>query len=289
MPEGDILRRIQPGQTLDYISRGTYNAFIDAARAHRRGVHPFAGDPVHFHRSQTVIMVENDEASIDVDQFGILEIDGLVIEPRYDGGDNTHNFLEQPVFKGYVPGYNAHFGWWVVTLEPIAHGEFGKAVVSGITYAKIRKPDQDTGEEPFRFAEVDDGEYEYLRAANGGQAALLWLDDTPIDEEEADDVYWGVICISPHTAPELYAELNEDLAYGNNSGAGAEADLYYQKYLEGDSTHGSLVSTGKTVKVFAPLLKSGRKLASGVRVKLSSNVQSGLYNADDADTCSVPT
>lgn len=288
MADGEILKRVEAGQELGFIPRRTFNAFVDTAnlvRGMARSPRAPTGQ-IRFTVSQTVVMVYNDEESTDVDRFGILELDGLAIEPKYAGDDNLHNFLDQPVFKGYVPGYNAHFGWWCVTLEPIKHGECGRAIVDGWTYAKIRKPDQITDEEPFRFAEIDDGEHQFLRAANGGQAAILWVDDSPIETD--GDVYWGIIDISPHTAPQLYAELTEALDYGNNGGDGAEATLYYQKYLEGDSTHGSLVSTGKKCIVFAPLLNSGKRLASGVRVKVSPNVQSGLFNADDANACETP-
>lgn len=288
MAEGDILQRVEAGQELPFIPRRTFNALIDSAnlsRAMARSPRAPTGQ-IRFTPSQTVVMVYNAEESTDIDRFGIMEIDGVAVGPKYSGDDNLHNFLDQPVFNGYVPGYNAHFGWWVVSLEPIKHGECGRCVVDGWTYAKIRKPSQATGAEPFRFAEIDDGQTDYLRAAHGGQAAILYRNSTPIETD--GNTYWGIIDISPHTAPQLYAELTEALDYGNNSGAGATANLYYQKYLEGDSSNGSLVSTSTTIKVFAPLLNSGKRLASGVRVKVSPNVQSGLFNADDANACETP-
>ena len=237
-------------------------------------------------RDPAVVLVKNMTEDT-VPAFGVLAIGDPVFDPDVD---NPTAWLQRVAFKGETPDLSDHFGRFAILLESCPADAVRRAVLEGVAFAHVRFPEQAEGEEPFHFADLESGTEnvtERLRAAHAGAAEILYPRDlttaTPIEED--GDVYWAIVRLGRRPVPQYYAELTEDLEYGNNDGAGAEADLMYQVSDEGEGDHGSVASTGTTCRVFCPLLNEGKKLASGVRVKVTPSAQSGLFNADDARGC----
>jgi len=143
---------------------GDWNAFARAANAHLAGEGMAAPPPVPILRNASIVRVENVSGS-DVSRFGVLGIDGVTITPT----DNADEFKARPCVEGYTPDIDEHRGRYVVTVEPIAAGEIGKAVVAGLAVVGVLVLDED-----HRWAEMYDGVTVSLISAATGSARILW-------------------------------------------------------------------------------------------------------------------
>jgi len=178
---GDPLRKVRSGQRLE-IPAAAYNAFVDAAIDLQRRRQNALGDPKQAFRQTGTVLVRNDSGS-DVPRFGVLGIDGPLIGPS----DNVEEFKNRVALAGVTPVAADHTGKFVVTLEPIAAGEIGRAVISGIAIAKVNVADAGT---TYDYADVADGQVDYLEAkTNTGSAQILWL-------EAGTGEKWAVVRLS---------------------------------------------------------------------------------------------
>ncbi|MEQ8785138.1 MAG: hypothetical protein RIC55_02530 [Pirellulaceae bacterium] len=114
-------------------SAGTWNAMIDAARAHleRRFAQPTASSPVEGGQP-TVLRVRND-AQQDLERFAIVGLDELLIKPD----ENFAAFVAQPAISAVVPQVEQHHQRFAVIQQPLRHGQIGKAVAHGATACKV--------------------------------------------------------------------------------------------------------------------------------------------------------
>lgn len=158
-------KKVQSGDPL-VIPASAYNAFVDAAEAHRRSRRVLRQPPTDDRRPAEVVLVRNSSGS-DVGRFGILGIDGVVIGPDI----NEAEFASHWALDGDTPTASDHRGRFVVTLEPIATGKIGRATVRGVVPVNLSLTN-DTD----RFADVKDSDATQLQSCAWGSAEILWVD-----------------------------------------------------------------------------------------------------------------
>ena len=163
------LRHYFPGQR--FITPGFYNAAVDAAIAHRGKLFNTRDGTPGIERSQSIILVRN-QSGEDIDRFGILQPSNPVFSADIEAAINNPIAMlatlpGEPTQASVVP--------FCVAQEPIPDGLVGRAVISGITFARISS-DATAG----RYARPTQDE-QYLLGDNWGNAYLLWAETT--DEE----------------------------------------------------------------------------------------------------------
>jgi hypothetical protein len=164
--EGVNLRKVKPGDSLQ-IPAAAYNAFIDAAIAHRNSGVGGAGAGQRRFRQADIVKVRNDSGSAVV-RFGVLGIDAPIILP--EDAATEAEFIGCVALSGITPALADHAGRFVILLEPLADGQIGRAWAAGVCQVKINV-DED---KDWRYADVADGESGYLEPSNTGSAAILW-------------------------------------------------------------------------------------------------------------------
>lgn len=174
---GDAFRKVMQGEDL-VIPAATFNAFIDNLR---KPVQVGSRAISRVRPRPHLIRVKN-LAGGDVERFGVLGIDGPLIDPD----DNLAGFQEAPALTGVTPA-DAHFGRFVIASEPIAEGEIGLCYASGICITKVYIP----ADGDFRFCDIEVGSLARLTACDQGSAGILW------HENVTDDDAWAVISLSP--------------------------------------------------------------------------------------------
>ena len=168
-------RRVLRGQRFE-MPADAYNAFVDAAEAHRvqrEGVSaqrwplltPASGG------RPNVVLVRN-ESEEDLPRFGVLGIEGVIIEPgpAEDGG-NDAEFKRRPALRGAAITWDdpyAYHGRFVIAREPIGAGKIGYAVIRGITPAIVIITDEE-----HTCADTAPGS-QVLQSGFSGGARILW-------------------------------------------------------------------------------------------------------------------
>lgn len=130
--------RVQPGQKRE-IKAAQWNALLESAdyvEQLRNSGGALTG------RSSLDVCVRPilNSSGDDVDRFGILGIESTLFTPS----DAPDEFTSRPAFTGDTPDIAKHLGKFAIALEPIADGEVGLAVVSGIVPGQVHA---DEGEE----------------------------------------------------------------------------------------------------------------------------------------------
>lgn len=170
----DPLRKVQPGEPLA-ISAAAYNAFVDAARG-VRSPGAVAGGPVATPRDGLVVLVRNSSGG-DVARYGVLAISSPLVSPSSDEGE----FQRRLAFDGVTPSGATAAGKFVVCLQPLADGEIGRAVLAGLTIAKLSVPGSLGA-----FAEAASGNVSTLTTGATGTARILWA-------ESSGTTRWAVV------------------------------------------------------------------------------------------------
>jgi hypothetical protein len=164
---GDALKKVRSGQELAIPARA-YNAFVDAALAHREGGSSLRSRPPHGRASRAdhaaTILVRNDSGG-DIPRFGVLGLDGPIIEP----GDNLASFQNQPAFSGSTPAAGTHEGRFALVQQPLASGAIGPAIVDGLSVARVNVADAS-----HTYADIADGDATQLLSSAAGSARILW-------------------------------------------------------------------------------------------------------------------
>ncbi len=165
---GDALKKVRSGEPLAIPARA-YNAFVDAALAHREAASSLRSRAPHGRASRpdhaATILVRNDSGA-DIPRFGILGLDSPVIGPD----DNLASFQNQPAFSGSTPAAGTHEGRFAVVQQPLASGAIGPAVVDGLSVARINVADAS-----HTYADVADGDATQLLSSAAGSARILWI------------------------------------------------------------------------------------------------------------------
>ncbi|MBL8747066.1 MAG: hypothetical protein JNK58_12020 [Phycisphaerae bacterium] len=164
---GDSFKKVRPREALR-IPAAAYNAFIDAARAHREGREMGSRDAGREVFRGALIPILNTTGAT-IPRFGILGIDA----PLFDPGDAPEAFRRRVALRGVTPTAADHSGGkFVVALEPIPAGRLAVACGAGLCAARVEFPTDDGRER--RFADVADGVTANLMAGDRGSASILW-------------------------------------------------------------------------------------------------------------------
>ena len=113
------------------------------------------------------IYVRNDAGSA-VGYWGVLAITGVVAPPTGSTGSSVAQFQTEPAVVGVLPTTGAT-GAYVVALEPIAAGKFGRAAIAGVVQGKLNVIDAAHG-----FAVPVPGSATAFESATAGPATILW-------------------------------------------------------------------------------------------------------------------
>ena len=164
MTTGDVLKQVKTGDPLR-IPAAAYNQFIDVAKAFGDG--QLTGRPSGRRGAsggRDVVRVRNDRTTA-VGRYGVLGIDGVVFDP----GDaaSVAGFLDSVVLTGVAPTEPAHESRFCVTLEPIAPGACGLAVVAGAVQVQVAKQTDDD-------AAAHASDYTDRLIGGSGPAQILW-------------------------------------------------------------------------------------------------------------------
>jgi hypothetical protein len=160
MSEIDPLKKVQPGDPLE-LPAGAWNLFIDTARTVRGTAHDRRAGELAQIPGPTVV-VRNDSGS-DVDRFGILGIDDLVLDPTNDLAE----FQQQPALAGLTPDADLHRGKFVIAAEPIRAGGLGRATIDGVAICQVDYPST------YPAADVRDADATQLQGYQVGSARIL--------------------------------------------------------------------------------------------------------------------
>ena len=166
----DHMKKVQPGDSLKIPARA-YNAFIDAARAHRDHQRNTEQRPGASRRQASgIVMVRNDSGG-DKDQYAVLGIDAPIIDPD----ENEQAFSERVALSCVTPSLPEHAHNFVVLAEPIPDGKIGLAYAAGVCPVKVNVPDEN---EDRSYATVGNGVAARLGASPIGRpdaaAEILW-------------------------------------------------------------------------------------------------------------------
>jgi len=159
------------------MSADTFNAFVDAAQAHRDRQTSQEGEVQAYGARSGMVTVRN-ISGINQDRFAVMGIAGFITSPTV----NLLAFQNRPAFDVIVPVYG-HSGRFVVLAEPIVAGRLGRAHISGVCPVMIDIPDED---HEYRYAEFAADQTGYLKATHYGSARILW-------REEGIGLRWAVV------------------------------------------------------------------------------------------------
>lgn len=211
------MNKVQSGQPLEIRARD-YNAFVDAALAHRQRALDSAGMPPATLAART-ILVRNDSGD-DVPRFGILGIDQPLLDPRLD----EDRFTAQVAVAGVTPLKNRHEGRFVILAQPLAAGKIGRAYAEGVCPVKIQPTANYHPDEQLRAAEIKDGDASMLQVVDFGSAEILWRDlRTPTS-------WWGVVRLGK-APPAQWAMLRITGTTGR--GGGYTARIFKRRTIDG--------------------------------------------------------
>lgn len=156
----NVIRRAQRGTPVAE-SAGFHNMLVDSVLRSQTQDHINAVRRGTTSSFSSTVRVRNLSGAT-IQRFGVLVISGVAIEPAA----NEVEFVNRPILDCVVPdGVHLNF---VVVQQPIASGAIGRAIVSGMTVARLAVFD-----EAVTFADSASGS-SVLVAGASGQAEILW-------------------------------------------------------------------------------------------------------------------
>jgi hypothetical protein len=245
-------RRFRHGEHWN-ITEPTANAIIEVAEnwaKHR--LDPTGVDPLDFTFQGNVVEVFNNAGQF-LPRFAVGGLKGTFFNP----GQNLAEFQSQPRFslETPIPNDTSRF---CVTIEPIAVGQVGLAVVSGVVPCMVQVF---SGKPLPSFADIIVGQVNYLQGSNGG-AAVLWCDTLGPQSPNyvpgygttpASGTPWAYIRIPQSSVTSVQDfELLGDLTPGNYAAAypmktdGTGPDLSQATFSVYDAPEGCRRAWGRT-------------------------------------------
>lgn len=153
-------RKVRPGQPLR-ITAKAWNRVLDTVSTRPE----FAGSEGTYGRPCHVVQIKNTTGST-VPKWGVLEISGVANDPTA-GDASLSQFQDVPLLEGAAPSASTA-GKFVVALEPIAAGKFGRAAIDGVVQCKVEVVHAE-----HRFVSCGSGG---LKTAASGEGLILWKD-----------------------------------------------------------------------------------------------------------------
>jgi len=235
MATGDALKKVRPGDRLR-IPAKAYNAFVEAATAHRAGQSSLDRTSQRGHAWQSGIVPVRNDTGADRDRLSVLAIDGPVFAPDNGGGAADDAFIRRVVLKGTTPSRPSDVGWFVITLEPIGAGRIGRACVSGVCPALVKY------EEDFHyFADITDGDTGKLTSGERGAAELLWVSGSA----GGTSAILAVVRLANYPPSLHWAKVSSDWSSGNTidanpcdeDGSDVDTSIDLTLYAVSDTDH----------------------------------------------------
>ena len=170
----DPYRRVNPGERLR-IPAVVYNELLGLVgpRRGQRTHGPVGTDPEH------VIIRNNSGAT--VNRFGVLGIDGVIIDPALNGSE----FQSRVMLEGTTPG-SEHEGKFAIVTETIKQGKLGRALIDGVATVRV------TGAAA-SHCDVSSGDATRLTMSSTGTARVLYAED-------GSDERWAIVRIGDPAA-----------------------------------------------------------------------------------------
>lgn len=162
---GDPFAKVRPGIPLR-VPAQTYNAFIDAALAHR-SMRRAPGSPLAVASHPGAVSVLNTTAG-DLPRGAAVELGAIAVDP----GDSSapEALLQGVVLEALTPALG--YGPLAIVADPIPEGGVGLAVLEGLVTARVT-----VAHDGHRFADVVPGSTT-LTTRGIGRVEILWKEDT---------------------------------------------------------------------------------------------------------------
>lgn len=195
------MKKVRAGEPLR-ISADTFNSFIDAADAHRRGMMSLPGPDAGSSGECSQLVLVRNNSGADQGRYAILAINGIALSPT----DNLRAFQSRPVFTaGMATPESTKL---VILQEPIAAGRIGEALVAGVsavrinitdvahTYAKPTSGDaakltSDGASGPFRILYVEPGTGSKWAAVQWPVGGVAGVSVARFDGSRSGNLYTG--------------------------------------------------------------------------------------------------
>lgn len=185
---GDRFQKTQAGRPLE-IPAATWNAMIDAARAHAEQQHRQDTGTDLLSRQADLVKVRN-ESGQDLPRFSVLGIDTPVIPPEA----NEREFKNQVALRATLPD-QSHTGRFVVLHDPLRANRIGRAWVSGVCVCRVQV-EQDW----HTHAVADPGNTGSLLSKPDGAAQILW-------RQSGLGLRWAVVRLSTEHRTHFLAKV----------------------------------------------------------------------------------
>jgi hypothetical protein len=205
---GDAFKKVQPGQRLQ-IPAAAYNAFVDAAQAHRSQQHNVQQPPGESLPLPGIIKVRNLTGQ-GCDRYSILSVGSPIIAPS----QNLQQFKNQLAFNAVEPYAPISNFRYAILAEPLADEAIGRATLAGPSVVRM-----DVISTTHQYANPVAGQVGYLRSDQTGLFRILW-------KESGTGLKWAVVIAEPRYPDELGTpavvfQLTTALAAGVNQTATA--------------------------------------------------------------------
>jgi len=153
-------RKVRPGQPLR-ITAKAWNRVLDTVATQPE----FAGSAGAYGRINHVVQIKNTTSST-IPKWGVLEITGIANDPTA-GESSLLQFQEVPILEGGTPS-STTAGKFVVAVEPIAAGKFGRAAIDGVVQVKV---EVDKADDKFVACKASTAE---LKTGTTGEGLILY-------------------------------------------------------------------------------------------------------------------
>jgi hypothetical protein len=160
-----MIPKVAPGQPADK-SAETWNAFVDAANAHKRSNRTGGGPGGAGFLNSDIVLVKNDSGE-DLDRYSAV----IIREPIVLPADNEIDFKLNLIFKVEIAtADDIKAGLpFLILAEPIPDGLFGQAVIAGATQCWIYL--QNEADTHIDISPDD----QIPISGNAGQAKIIWV------------------------------------------------------------------------------------------------------------------
>lgn len=216
----------------------TWNAMVDAAKAHLQRRGKFTHDPLTTSRSSTIIRIKN-ETGTNLKRGSVLGLDGPIFTPA---DTNLDAFWREVCFRGIAPSDAQHKRRYAVTLQASwgdagagysggydSGGQIVMACIAGVCPVQIDVIDID-----HEYANIVDGDHTRLKSSRFGHARILWREgEGPYGIEPGSGygydtgLQWAIIMLGVTGSCFSVGKANGNISarVGNVYGTG-EVDLY---------------------------------------------------------------
>lgn len=181
---GDRFKKVQSGQDLQ-ISAEVWNNLIDITRRERGRAHNVDESQHDVFKQADIFLVKN-VTGVNLPRFAIVDVGQPIISPSA----NELEFKNQPTFQAITPTTSTE-GRLGILLEPIASQAIGRAVVAGVTVARVA-----ISGTVYDWAEPVVGNAQSLRSVPHGPVRVLWM-------ESVGTIRWAIVRIEQSNLEEI--------------------------------------------------------------------------------------